>query len=350
MTEMNEKVDQPGEEPEKPEIYSVKKGEKGFAYNRRDFLVTATAGAAAIGMIGAGIGAVMPDDQTAQVGQVDESQAVSLEVEALGMILVPLAKGVEATWKISNRGKNASPRAVLNLSAEHDPQFQQALQVPEITPGQSVAVPVSLTAPGKAGKYRYQWQLRLGDGNAKVHEFVLQVTDAVLAESLHPYLPNTDQTWTINNSDPVAAATEIHFTQVEVEEGFDYVYVRDGSGNVIQTLSGSYPSGGWSNTVPGKVVQVRLTSDESYEYYGFLVDELRSTALYYQTYLPYIRRPVPTPTSYTVCLCNTVELCTCNLVCVCDSFCSCDTVCTCEAVCSCDGYCTCDYVHYWYPN
>ena len=347
MTDENEKIDSQENEEEKPEIYSVKKGEKGFAYNRRGFLVTAAAGAAAMGAIGMGVGALMPDGQTEAT---DENGKVSLEIEALGSALVWLAKTVEATWKITNQGKNPSPKGVLNLAAAHDSEFRLTLDVPEITPGQTVEVPASLTAPGTSGEYRYQWQLRLGDGDARMNDFVLKVTDALPVESAHPYVENTDYTWTIDNPDTAAAHSEIHFTRVEVEQDYDYVFVRDGSGNVIQTLSGIYPTGGWSEKVPGYVVQVRLTSDYDVNYWGFKVDAIRTSAITYHTYLPFIRRPTPTPVSYTVCLCNTVDLCTCNLVCVCDSYCSCNVFCSCDTVCSCVGYCSCNSVHYWYPN
>ena len=349
MTGEDKKMDEEEDRAEKPEIYSLKRGEKGFTYNRRDFLVTAAAGGAAIGMIGVGIGKAIPDNDLSN-GVVNEDLSVLLEVEALGMLIMPVSKMVEHTWKITNTGKIASPQATLCLSAVHDPGFQQALDVSRIAPGQSVEVPVSLTAPDQVGDYRYQWQLRLGDGNARVHEFVLKVTDAVLAESDHPYANDFDYTWTINNPDPSATASQIHFTQVEVEENYDFVYVRDGSGNVIQTLTGSYPSGGWTNAVPGQVVQVRLQTDGSVVDWGFQVDEISTTELFNKFYLPYIRKPVPTPTSYVVCSCNTVDLCVCNLVCVCEAVCSCDGYCSCNTVCSCDSYCTCNTVHYWYPN
>lgn len=343
-------------EEEKPEIFSVKKGEEGFSYSRRDFLVSAAAGTAAIAAIGAGIDALTPDGKPAGSAEGDESQAVKLEVEALGMILLPVARAIEHSWKITNQGQNASPKAVLRLTAAQDAQLRHDFAVPELAPGQSIEVPVSLAAPQAAGEYRYGWQLRLGNSDARLNEFIVKVTDATLAESLHPYLADTDLVWTIYNPDTAAKGSQIHFQRVEVESNYDYIYVRDGSGNVVQTLTGTYNTGLWSNMVPGSVVQVRLTSDYIINYWGFLVDEIRSTALTYQTYLPMIRRAPPTPTSYVVCSCNTVDVCVCNLVCVCeavcscDGHCSCDTVCSCVGYCSCDSVCTCDSVHYWYPN
>jgi hypothetical protein len=339
-------------EEEKPEIFSVKKGEEGFSYSRRDFLVTAAAGTAAIAAIGAGIDALTPDGKPAGSAAGDESKAVKLEVEALGMIVLPLARGIEHAWKISNQGQNPSPQAVLRLTAAHE--LQQDFTVPALAPGQSVEVPVSLAAPGTAGEYRYQWQLRLGDSDARLNEFIVKVTDVTLAESQHPYLNSTDQTWTINNPDPGAVSSYIHFTRVETEASFDYIYIMDGPGTVIQTLNGNYPNGLWSNKVNGAVVKVRLTTDSSMTYWGFQVDAIITSFIF--TYLPMIRRAPPTPTSYVVCSCNTVDVCVCNLVCVCEAVCSCDGYCSCDTVCSCDGdcscnqVCTCDSVHYWYPN
>ena len=341
-------------EEEKPEIFSVKKGEKGFSYNRRDFLVTAAAGTAAIAAIGAGIDALTPDGKPAGSAVGDESQAVKLEVEALGMIVLPLMRGIEHAWKITNQGQNPSPKAVLRLTAAHEAQLQQDFAVPALAPGQSFEVPVSLAAPGEAGEYRYGWQLRLGDSEAKLNAFIVKVTDDTLAESAHPYLNNTDQTWTITNPNGGAISSYIHFSRIETESNFDTIEVMDGSNNIIQTFMGTYSNGLWSQRVNGAVVKVQLKTDSSVTYWGFLVDAITTTFTF--TYLPMIRRAPPTPTSYVVCTCNTVDVCVCNLVCVCEAVCSCDGYCSCNTVCSCDGdcscnqVCTCNSVHYWYPN
>jgi hypothetical protein len=341
-------------EEDKPEIFSVKKGEEGFSYSRRDFLVTAAAGAAAIGGIGAGIDALTPDGKPAGSAEGDESMAVKLEVEALGMLVLPLMKGIEHAWKITNQGQNASPKAVLRLTAAHDEQLRQDFSVAELAPGQAIEVPVSLPAPRAAGEYRYQWQLRLGDSDARVNEFIVKVNDATLAESAHPYANSFDYTWTINNPDAGAVSSFIHFSRIETEDNFDYIQVMDGANSLIQTFTGSYPNGVLSARVPGAVVKVRFYSDSSITDWGFLVDAIISNFKY--IYLPLIHRPAPTPTSYVVCSCNTVDVCVCNLVCVCEAVCSCDGYCSCDTVCSCVGYCscnsvcTCDSVHYWHPN
>jgi hypothetical protein len=352
MSDQNQNVN----DEEKPEIYSVNKGENDFSFARRDFLVTAAVGTAAVAMLSAGIHTLSSDSSPEQNSVADGKQMISLEVDALGLIVAPVASTINRTWRIFNRGKQICPKSILHFSAQHDPDVLHAVEVSEIVPGQFVDVPVSLMAPDAPGKYRYQWQLKVGSvaGVSRENEFYVVASGAVLAESNHPYQSFMDQTWTINNPDTSAISTYVHFSRLEVEQDFDYVYVKDGSGNIIQTLTGSYPAGLWSNAVNGQVVQVQLTSDSAVEEWGFQVDEVRSS--FYMVYLPLIHRPEPTPTSYVVCSCNTVETCTCNLVCVCEAVCSCDGYCSCNTVCSCVGHCscnrvcTCDTVHYWYPN
>jgi len=338
---------------EKPEVYSVKQDEAGFSFSRREFLAATAAGTAAVAMAGAGMNA-LNQSAAEQAEAPDQEQMVMLEIDALGLLIAPLALGINRVWRITNQGKNSCPSSVLLFTAKHIPEMQQEIQVAEIAPGQTVEIPVSLPAPQTPGEYRYQWQLRIGNGAARMNDFILYAPDATLAESLHPYLASTNQTWTINNPDAGATSSYIHFSRLEVEDNFDNVYVKDGGGTIVQTLTGSYPSGLWSSKVSGNVVQVQLTSDSSIQEWGFLVDEVRTSLLV--IYMPALHKARPTPTSYVICTCNTVEVCTCNLVCTCEAVCSCVGYCSCDTVCSCDGYCscnevcTCDTVHYWYPN
>lgn len=97
-----------------------------------------------------------------------------------------------------------------------------------------------------------------------------------LAQSLHPYSDNSDETWTITNTDEVAAYSRLHFRRLETESGFDFVNVKDSDGIVIQPLSGSYPNGVWSVAVPGRTVQIQLLSDFIYTAYGFCVDRIET--------------------------------------------------------------------------
>ena len=101
----------------------------------------------------------------------------------------------------------------------------------------------------------------------------------------------------------------------------------------------------WSVRVPGQTVQLQLVTDDAENFWGFAVDAVQSYSdPYYHLFLPLIVKPAPTPTSFVVCACNTVEVCTCNLVCTCDTVCSCVSYCSCNTVCSCVSYCSCNTV------
>ncbi|MCL5960378.1 MAG: M4 family metallopeptidase [Chloroflexi bacterium] len=109
----------------------------------------------------------------------------------------------------------------------------------------------------------------------------------VVAQSPHPYANSYDNTWTITNPDPLATSTKVHFSALSVESGWDYVYVENESGAVLQTLSGKY-SNFTSVAVPGRTVKIRLTSDASYKYWGFTVDRVISAARASTTYSIYL--------------------------------------------------------------
>ncbi len=99
------------------------------------------------------------------------------------------------------------------------------------------------------------------------------------AESVHPYANSYNHTWTLTNPDAYAAQTLVHFSRLETEGGYDYVYVRDGSNNQINRLTGSYPSGLWSSPVPGRTVKIQLVTDGSITAWGFCVDRIESISL-----------------------------------------------------------------------
>ena len=99
-----------------------------------------------------------------------------------------------------------------------------------------------------------------------------------LAESPHPYPNNYNHTWTLTNPDPNAASTRIHFSRLETESGWDYIYIRDGNNNQIYRYSGHYSSGGWTGAVPGRTVKVQLTTDGSVTRWGFCVDRIETVS------------------------------------------------------------------------
>lgn len=121
-----------------------------------------------------------------------------------------------------------------------------------------------------------------------------------LAESPHPYSNDMNQTWTVTNPDTAATTSRVHFSRIELETNYDFIIIRDANGNEIQRLTGSYTSGIWSNPVPGRTVQVQLTTDYSITAWGFCLDQIETTDV----------TPTPTPTPTTtpgVCLAETAH-------------------------------------------
>ncbi len=97
-----------------------------------------------------------------------------------------------------------------------------------------------------------------------------------LVESAHPYANSYNNTWTLTNPDTSAVASRVHFTRIDTENGYDYVYVRTGSGQEVNRFTGSYPAGTWSSAVSGRTVRVQLVSDGSVVNWGLCVDRIET--------------------------------------------------------------------------
>lgn len=102
-------------------------------------------------------------------------------------------------------------------------------------------------------------------------------TPVCIVQSPHPYPNNYDNTWTLTNPDTLASATHVHFFRIDIESGWDFIYIMDGSGTVYERLSGSYTNY-WSAAIPGRTVRIRFTTDSSVVNWGFCVDEVASSA------------------------------------------------------------------------
>ncbi len=110
--------------------------------------------------------------------------------------------------------------------------------------------------------------LRLNDSNARD-------TESYVVESPHNYPNYYDNTWTITKSG--ATKIKVHFTSIQTEYSYDYVYVYDANNNRINTYSGTY-SDVWSAESNGDTIYVRLKSDYSVTKWGFKID-----MIYYET-------------------------------------------------------------------
>ncbi|MGY5880854.1 MAG: pre-peptidase C-terminal domain-containing protein [Candidatus Thorarchaeota archaeon] len=100
----------------------------------------------------------------------------------------------------------------------------------------------------------------------------VRTVESYVVESAHPYTNNFDYTWIISKSD--ATQIRVHFTQIEVENNYDYLYVYDYAGTQLHKLTGTYSSGGWSSWSYGESIRVRLDTDYSVTDWGFAIDQI----------------------------------------------------------------------------
>jgi bacillolysin len=88
-------------------------------------------------------------------------------------------------------------------------------------------------------------------------------------ESPHPYGNNADCTWTYDNG---TGGFAFHFSLLDTEKDFDYVFVKDGNGAVLATYTGLARRGATSPCITTPTGSVQLTSDSSVVAQGFIVD------------------------------------------------------------------------------
>jgi len=96
-------------------------------------------------------------------------------------------------------------------------------------------------------------------------------TASYVIASAHNYANSYTYTWPTKT---VTGATQIrvHFTKVDVESNYDFVYVLNSAGTQYSKLTGLYSTGVWSAWVPGTSLKVKLTTDSSVVKWGFATD------------------------------------------------------------------------------
>ncbi len=99
-----------------------------------------------------------------------------------------------------------------------------------------------------------------------------RTVESYALESDHPYSNNFDHTWTITKDG--ATQIRVHFTKIDVENNYDYVYVYDYAGNQLHKLTGLYSNGGWTSWSNGDTIKVRLKTDYSVTRWGFAIDQI----------------------------------------------------------------------------
>lgn len=96
--------------------------------------------------------------------------------------------------------------------------------------------------------------------------------EEIVVESPHPYPPSYDNTWTITRKG--AKRIRVHFTEIVIEDEYDHLYLNNEDGDTIHDYSGYAITDVWSPWVWGDTIKLRLTSDESIQFYGFRIDKI----------------------------------------------------------------------------
>ena len=96
-------------------------------------------------------------------------------------------------------------------------------------------------------------------------------------QSDHPYTNSTDRVWVVDGG---SAATRIrlHFSRIETEAGFDWVYILDNNKNMVESYTAAN-SDVWTPWVTGRVAKIELTTDSGNAYWGFACDKYETQTI-----------------------------------------------------------------------
>jgi len=73
---------------------------------------------------------------------------------------------------------------------------------------------------------------------------------------------------------PGATAISVHISQMDMEDGYDFIQVLDGKGRLHETFTGA-TTDLWTTVVPGDTIHLRAITDGSIRSWGFETDLLR---------------------------------------------------------------------------
>ena len=96
---------------------------------------------------------------------------------------------------------------------------------------------------------------------------------AFSAETPHPYVENKTYSYDVNV--PNAKFVRIVFEVIDTEANYDKISVKDGNGDEIENLSGSYATGYVTDYVVGTKATVTLKSDSSLNKNGFKIKKIQ---------------------------------------------------------------------------
>ncbi len=90
-------------------------------------------------------------------------------------------------------------------------------------------------------------------------------------ESSHPYSSADKSKWELTR--PGAAYVRVHFSKIDLEEGFDKIQIQKADGTIVEEIS--FNSEDYtSESVMGDKIIIQMKADLSLEKWGFLIDRL----------------------------------------------------------------------------
>lgn len=90
-------------------------------------------------------------------------------------------------------------------------------------------------------------------------------------ESEHPYSNDLNKTWKINKTG--FTNLSIHFVNMSIEGGWDYLRVYNAMNHTVKEYSGDFKDV-WSPSVSGDTAYIQLDTDGSITEYGFYIDKV----------------------------------------------------------------------------
>ena len=171
-------------------------------------------------------------------------------------------------------------RTAINWPAEQGAHNEAEFKAPYIGgSAESVTFPAPAAATwnvlvhgysGASGTIRASWTVSTGGSWHSV---------SWVSQTPHNYANN--QVYTATYTYPGALQVGVHFNRIATESGYDFLRIKNGSGAVLYTVSGSPVANGTGNAfgrtdgwcyIPGNTITIELTTDYSIVGYGWLTD------------------------------------------------------------------------------
>ena len=214
------------------------------------------------------------------MGTISEANAISLSNIPIVESDHPYANSEDEVWVIENNsGLNASRIHFSRLNLEdgvdkielfdEDDTLIQVISSSapdgvwsEIVPGSLVKI--RLTTDGAD----VEWGFAIDQMEPTAY--------ATIAYSSHPYAANAQEYTTLINDAPNPSGSRVHFSRIELEHQVDYLVIMDADNNAYQWITGKYPEGFTSKSVPGPVIKILLLSDRSGQDWGYNIERVES--------------------------------------------------------------------------